>query len=144
MRSTVRLHAPGARSSVSADLDPAVLREHAYLVARGVRSLALAGHAESAAITSLAIASTLEQVAEPRTIPFVIDRGDGFVDFGFASKRWVIELYRWAVTEKENAVPDVHRHRILGLLLGYSADAIDAFEEERSGRLFYEVPLTSV
>jgi hypothetical protein len=58
-------------------------------------------------------------------IPFVVDRGDGIADCGFAVSKWAIDLFRYAVRE----APDQQRHRIIGLLLGYSAQAIHAYEE---------------
>lgn len=58
-------------------------------------------------------------------IPFVIDRGDDVADCGFAAKKWAIDLYRYAIRE----APDRQRHRIIGLLLGYSAQAIHDFDE---------------
>jgi hypothetical protein len=132
--------APSDLPSYSAEL----MREQAYLVARGVRPFALLGHCVGTQVMMLRVATSLEAAAIPGAIPFVVDRKDGFADFGFAAKRWALDLYRWAVVEKENAVPDEHRHRVLGLLLGYSAEAIEAFEQERSGRLFTDpAPATS-
>jgi hypothetical protein len=113
-----------------------LLREQSYLVARGVRSLALAGHCENESLTMLRIATRLEALAEAGAIPFVIDRGDGWADFGFAASGWVLDLYAWLSKDTQDAVPEPQRSRILGLLLGYSVEAIRLFEEGRGGRLF--------
>lgn len=120
-----------------------LVQEHAYTVARGVRSISLVGHLQAQPLLMMRAASRLETLCAPGAIPFVVDRGDGYADAGFASKRWALELYQWVVTEHENAVPDKQRHRVLGLLLGYSPEAIDSFEQERSGRLFSEPLVTS-
>ena len=56
-------------------------------------------------------------------IPFVGDLKGG-AESGYAARAWVVDLLTWAWT-----VPAVQRHRILGLLLGYSPDAIGQFEE---------------
>jgi hypothetical protein len=72
-------------------------------------------------------------------IPFVVDRGDGVAEYGYAARTWALELYRWLSGTDENAVPSECRHRILALLLGYGADAVQDFEEQGAGRL----PLTA-
>jgi hypothetical protein len=61
----------------------------------------------------------------PGSIPFVIDRGDGNADCGYSANKWAIDLYRYAIRE----VPEQHRHKIIGLLLGYSAQAIQEHDE---------------
>ncbi len=81
----------------------------------------------------LRTATKLEGLSVPGAIAFVIDRGDGRADYGFSAMRWAIDLLRWT---NSDAVPLVQRHRVLGLLLGYSADAIREFEEQASGRVF--------
>jgi hypothetical protein len=113
------------------------LTEQAYLVARGVRRLSLAGHChlpDDATVALLTVATELEQHAEPNVIPFVVDHGDGVASFGYADSRWTLDLYEWTV--KDPAVPQEQRHRILGLLLGYSTPAVSRHEEEGSGRRF--------
>ena len=115
-----------------------VLTEQAYLVARGVRPLSLAEHchlpADQQAVALLRVATELERRAEPNVIPFVVDHGDGVASFGYAESRWALDLYEWAV--KDPAVPQEQRHRIIGLLLGYSTSAVSRHEEEGSGRRF--------
>jgi hypothetical protein len=114
-----------------------VLAEQAYLVARGVRQLSLAGHCHlprgnPAAL--LSVATRVERHSEPNVIPFVVDHGDGIASYGYSESRWVLDLYEWAV--KDPAVPQEQRDRIIGLLLGYGAPAVSRYEEEGSGRRF--------
>jgi len=114
------------------------LTEQAYLVARGVRRVALGGHLhlpdEGPLTALLTVATELERHAEPNVIPFVVDHGDGVASFGYAESRWALDLYEWTV--KDPAVPQEQRHRIIGLLLGYSAPAISRHDETGSGRRF--------
>lgn len=114
-----------------------VLTEQAYLVARGVRPLSLAGHChlpEGDDTAMLRIATHVERHAEPNAIPFVVDHGDGVASYGYSESRWVLDLYEWAV--KDPSVPQEQRHRIVGLLLGYGTPAVSRHEEEGSGRRF--------
>lgn len=109
------------------------LTEHAYLVARGVRPLALVAHFFLDQGDPLGTAAQLERHAHMGLIPWVLDHGDGVASCGYASERWALELYEWAVT---GPVPEEQRERIIGLLLGYSAFAIARFDAETSGRRF--------
>jgi hypothetical protein len=96
--------------------------------------MAIVGHVEAEpsvmlrAVSRLEIASVGEAV-----IPFVVPRTDGFADCGFAAALWVVDLYQWTVS---GAVPAEHAHRIRGLSLGYSADAVRAHDERDGGRRF--------
>lgn len=100
-----------------------VVREHCYLVARGVRPMAHVGCCPAADEVELQrLAVTLSNIAgDGGPIPFVVTRGDGIADYGFAACSWVIDLFRWAT---KDAVPPLQRDRIVGLLLGYSSEAI--------------------
>ncbi|HEY4894946.1 MAG TPA: hypothetical protein VII01_02550 [Solirubrobacteraceae bacterium] len=115
-----------------------LLAEHAYLVARGVRRIALAGHCHlpdaQSEISLLTVATEIERYSAADTIPFVVDHGDGVASFGYADSRWALDLYQWVVSDP--AVPQEQRHRIIGLLLGYGAPAISRHEDEGSGRRF--------
>jgi hypothetical protein len=111
-----------------------VFSEHASLVARGVRPLALAGHCFADSDALLRIATQLEAAAEQNVVAFVLDHGDGSASYGYASERWALDLYEWAV--RDPAVPQEQRERIIGLLLGYSPPAISRYEDEGSGRRF--------
>jgi hypothetical protein len=116
-----------------------VLAEQAYLVARNVRQLSLAGHCHPGKDPELLIrlATQVERHAQPNAIPFVLDHGDGTASYGYAESRWALDLYEWAV--KDPSVPQEQRHRIIGLLLGYGTPAISRHEEEGSGRRFLAI-----
>ncbi len=118
------------------------IREHVYLIERGVRALAVVGNAEADSDEMLRISTRLESLAGLGVVAFVIDRGDGTADFGYACSGWVLDLYRWSVSEP--AIPSDHRSQIIGLMLGYSAEAIRRFTEENSGRLFLSPNVSSV
>jgi hypothetical protein len=96
-----------------------LLREQAYLVARGVRLLALVGSCEPYEASGMPHQLLTHAGGEP-VIPFATPSGTA----GYASHAWVVDLIQWADT-----APRIHRDRILGLLLGYSPDAIRQFEE---------------
>lgn len=70
----------------------------------------------------------------PGVIPFVIDHGDGVASFGYAGERWALDLYEWAVSDE--GIPEAHRHRVIGLLLGYAPPAISRHDAEGCGRRF--------
>jgi hypothetical protein len=117
---------------------PDVLVEHAYLVARGVRPLAIAGHFPTGSASLLRIATLIEAAAPNEdAAPFVIDHGDGTGSFGFAANRMTLDFYEWAVTDR--SIPEQQQHRVIGMLLGYSPVAISRYEESGSGRRFQEV-----
>lgn len=111
-----------------------VLAEHSYLVARGVRPMALAGWCTSDPMIMLRAATRLEAVAETGALPFVVDHQDGSATFGYAAAPWVLDLYEWL--GKGSAVPQEQRERITGLLLGYAPDAISRYEANGTGRRF--------
>jgi len=104
-----------------------VLREAAYLIARGVRPLALLGTCGSA--DASIVRHRLLTLGQARCIPFVMPAADGAVAFGYASHAWAVDLLRWA----DQKAPEIQRDRILGLLLGYAPDAIRFFEEMGNG-----------
>lgn len=108
--------------------------ENAYLVSRGVRLMALVDtvydgpeEAQRAYDRAYDVASESGAMHALVPIPFAIqsERFDKAVHIGFAAHEWVIDMYRWALSEE---VSEENFHRIRGLLLGYSGDAIAAFE----------------
>jgi hypothetical protein len=113
-----------------------LLTEQAYQVARGVRPLSIAGHCLADSMTLLRVATQVERVTCPGAVPFVIDHGDGFASFGYAGAAWVVDLYEWA--NDATQVSQEQRHRINGLLLGYSVSSVSHHEDENSGRRFHE------
>lgn len=112
------------------------MEREAYLVSRGVRPLAQIGCCSSHYATLNIIRQKLAEAAQslPKAIPFVVDHNDGIASYGYTTTFWAADLYRWAGS---GAVPEDQRHRILGLVLGYSPQAIQDFEErglcERAG-----------
>lgn len=104
--------------------DADLIREQAWLISRGVRPLALlestSGDEKEMQKAFLALCETHGGGRE-NAIPFVIPRGDfPAAARGFASHEWVIELLKWTYGN----APERWKHCILGLLLGYSAEAI--------------------
>jgi hypothetical protein len=116
-----------------------LIREHAYLVARGVRALAIVGECSTDTVTMLRTATQIETLSVPGAIPFLCDCQNGFAEYGYAAERWVVDLFEWLMTADANVVPTDHRHHVLGLLLGYSATAVRDFEAHTSGRRFTDV-----
>lgn len=104
-------------------------REHSYAVARGVRAVALVGSCVAEDFAMRVALERLEAVADVGATAFVLDRGDGFADTGYAGAAWAHDLYRWAVQQADDTVPQEQRHRIIGLLLGYSVEAVARFDE---------------
>ena len=135
--SALKAHAPLRRCFLAMELSIQLIREQAHLIASGVRPLALVGTCEAEPGTMLRVSTQLEGAASAQAIPFVLDRGDGLADFGYAASRWVLDLWQW-LTHEGGDVPAIQRHRIRGLLLGYGVEAIRSFEERSSGRLFQE------
>lgn len=106
-----------------------VLDNEAYLVSRGVRPMALAGHCPADPLIMLRVKQGLRRVRQAQlVIPFVFpESGDrGSAAFGYASHRWCIDLLEWVLSGE---VPPVRKHEMLGLLLGYSPSAIARHQE---------------
>ena len=116
------------------ELDDELISDAAYLVARGVRPLALVYDGTADQLSMLRMATQLETIGDQGCIPLVVDHKDGRAGCGFAAAEWVIDLYEW--TTSSVAVPAKHRHAILGLLLGYSTTAIDQHLQALGGRRF--------
>lgn len=110
------------------------LTEHAYLVARSVRPVAIAGNCQAEPTVMMRAMTRLRVSAGTTAIPFVIDEGDGIATCGYASHPWAVDLLRWALT----SAPPEQIHRILGLLLGYGCDSIERHEALSAGQMFRE------
>ena len=117
--------------------------EQAYLISRGVRPLALVDTVEAKNPVEILKAYNKMQFvltdnhpgmgSGVHVIPFAILRKEGdWVDVGFAARAWVVDTLKWI---QDNA-PQPHLDRLLGLMLGYSPDAIAANDESGSGELF--------
>lgn len=127
---------PPILSQLGSDGD---ISESAYLIERGVRPMSIVGQVKGEGLELLQISSHLEILSiNMNVIPFVIPRKDGFVDCGFAAAQWVVDLYEWLV--QSDNVPIIHEHRIRGLLLGYSSEAIRDHDERCCGRRFTWLP----
>lgn len=74
-----------------------LIREHGYLVARGVRPLALMGHFNADPVAMERAATRLEEAVPPGAIPWVLDREDGVANYGCAGAAWVVDLMEWVV-----------------------------------------------
>jgi hypothetical protein len=106
-----------------------LVREQAYLVARGVRSLAVIGGCDDTCEAIQEAETALSVTAQGKVISYVVPSGGQGMLYGYASHAWVVDLFRWALAD----CPEHHAHRVIGLLLGYNPDSIREFEELRSG-----------
>ena len=122
------------------DLPPVdVLNEQAYLVARGVRLLAVAGVVEDTIENLVDVRQMLYEASvesagsqERVPIPFLIKTpGTNLINFGYASHEWVIDVYEWLL---DDTVPDQMVSRVMGMLLGYSGEAVAQYECMQAGQ----------
>ena len=114
------------------NLNEDLVQEHAYLVSRGVRHLAIIdSHENTCEDLPLLLCTKLETLSlyYPEVIPFVHKNLDGFVDYGFAREPWVLEIYKWICNSK---VPKKYRNIIVGLLCGYSTEALRTHNDHES------------
>jgi hypothetical protein len=103
--------------------------EHALLIARGVRPMALVDVLHIVSVESANRVhwqlSLFASRAGDCVLPFVVrSESDGLSYCGFAAAKWVIDLLHFAVSGT-----NPHKHPIIGLLLGYSAVAIQRHED---------------
>lgn len=111
--------------------------EAGYLVSRGVRPLAVVATIlddpeQASELWSRLASSTFGASVAVTPIPFVVRVvvfGTTMVHGGYAARKWLIETWQWV----HEIVPASHRNRLTGLLLGYSVEAIAAFDESESG-----------
>ena len=107
--------------------------EHAYLVGRGVRALALVCTVPDTPMDVKLTYQKLLEIAQGAgaspmlsPIPFVLPMRDiERAQAGFASSEWVVETVEWLLAD---SIPSKFEHRIRGLLLGYTPRAIELFE----------------
>ena len=116
-----------------------VVFEQSWLVARGVRALALLGtvNSEPGAMRSAHI--YLAQHGDNRAIPFVMKRDDtDYADVGFAAAQWVIDLLDWSY----RCAPARQGHCIVGMLLGYSPPEIASHDLQQFAGLPTDVSMS--
>ena len=124
----------------------AQMSHDAYLVAQGVRALALVAvipNDPSFMVDAYNVLATIGNGVYPGAcrpaMPFVLPLlGEDVADAGYASHSWVIDTYEWIVGN----VPKPHLARLLGLLLGYSSDAVAAYDDRPTGARYvdWDVP----
>lgn len=115
-----------------------VIIEHAYLVSRRVRLLAVCGTIDDSERNKVAMRDKLNAAAVESAgsqdivpIPFLANHPDfPQVTVGFASHSWVIDTHEWI---QQNTLPSEMACRIIGLLHGYSGEAIAQFERNQAG-----------
>lgn len=128
---------------MTAEQSDDLVREHAYLVARGVRPLAIVGECSTDNMTMMRTATRIEALSVPGAIPFVCDCQNGSAEYGYAAEPWVVDLFEWLMTAEGHMVPTQHRHHVLGLLLGYSPSAVRDYQAHNSGRRFSQARLAT-
>ena len=128
---------------MTGDQSDDLVREQAYLVARGVRALAIVGECSTDTVTMMRTATRIEGLSVPGAIPFVCDCKNGAAEYGFAAEGWVVDLFEWLMSAENDMVPTEHRHHVLGLLLGYSPSAVRDFQSHTSGRRFTQARLAT-
>ena len=117
-------------------LDESEVVETAYLISRGVRPLALLESVVRDDAVMQHAFDTLNQASAryENVIPFVLPRQDmDCAMTGFAAAPWVVDLLAWSYGQ-----PLRQHHQIIGLLLGYSVQAIG----EHDAREFVGRPST--
>ena len=121
------------------------IKEHASLVAMGVRPLSIVGTVRKDFEDMGHVHDKLQNTAAYRVgyigrnvIPIYVETYDGLVDVGFAARGWIADTLHWLNNAE---IPTRHRRRILGMMQGQSVDAIAA-EHEVSGQktILYEEP----
>lgn len=111
------------------------LRQAAYLIYNKVRPLVTfvcSGGKHEKQIVWQTIHRAAQDFSE--IIPFVsmggyITRGKRIIEFGYAARGWVLELYKYLNDAKN--LPEKQRERIWGLMYGYGIDAIARFDERQ-------------
>lgn len=116
---------------------PEILLKEAKLVKDGKRPMCLY-HMPAIQEKMHSAYCLLDKIAFPPDVyPFVIDRGDGAADYGFASHKWAVDLLEWITGGN---VPDYLMHTMLGLLLGYDPKDIADHYDRWGGKRFTYSP----
>jgi hypothetical protein len=75
-----------------------------------------------------------EVYSPPDAYPFVIDRGDGVADYGYAGAPWAVDIQEYISTSPD--IPDRIMHCLQGLVLGYSKEHIQKHYRSWGGKRF--------
>jgi len=132
----VHLHRKGPLVPAAEYVGPSddLILEQAYLVARGVRPLAIIGNCGDDPGELQEVATRLKILAGGTAIHYVVPAlREGRMTYGYACHAWAIDLLRWALSDE---CPENQRHRIIGLLLAYSPQEIQRFDEQGCGEAF--------
>ena len=113
-----------------------VFAEHDYLVSRGVRPLAIVGQCPSDPLIMLKIATRIEAAASPNVIPFVVERKDGFAEYGYAASAWVLDLYKWLITSHTDAVSPKQQNRFWDFYWAIVSKQLGYLKSVMRGALF--------
>lgn len=107
------------------------LRDAIYLVSRGVRPMALVGQVtegdKDTTAQILRMAALDGQAGGLATLlPFMVEGEEGWYSCGYTCHRWVVDLYE-SLMEDCAGISWEARSQIMGMLLGYSNEAIGHF-----------------
>ena len=115
-----------------------IAHSHALLISAGCRPFAEVGAiidkpGAREEVGALMGAVVRESRIDPRTcIPWYHVDKYGTASFGYAQAQWAIHRHEWVM---DTEIPTPQRHRILGLLFGYSPSAIQAHDDLHCGGL---------
>lgn len=105
--------------------DQVVLDQLYYLERSSSRCIALIGSEVYTSTTEAEIKDRLVfLVASSKIIKPFVFLFEGFLQYGLYKHEWAIDLYKWAYNQ-----PTTMRDVILGMLFGYSSDAIAEYLE---------------
>lgn len=132
----------GQKSSTLIPSDD-LIREHYNLISLGVRPMTLIGEIEAHPVKIQNLYNKLSCLAWEegvgggapgvRPIAFVIQEKEGvWARYGYASSGWIPETFKWILDNDDSE----HRHRLIGLLLGYSIESITMHDELNRGALY--------
>ncbi len=98
----------------------------AFLVSRGVRTLAISGVCENQPKIILERFAMLRDAAQDTSAqPFLL-AVDGWVYYGFYLEPWALRLYEW-LKHHDSTVPKEQADSIYGMLFGYAPPAISEY-----------------
>ena len=98
------------------------LTEHACLIGRGVRPMALLGTTREDYPERLIILNNLDKAITSNALSFMLEVEDGCYHYGYVQSPWILDLYKWI-----NSNPEPYRGMVRGLLFGYSPSEIGHF-----------------